>query len=211
MVVLCLMLLNIWRAGGQWTRGLTSLLQMTEAEPRADDHTMILQQITGVSELTTAVLAMESVVPTSSDRMLGSYVIGTTRLLYIAHGEVSAGIDLSQLEEDDIRITGDTLQVQLPPPMILDSKIDVQRSRVYDYDRGFLGLGPDAAPELQALAQRETLAELVKVACERQLLEQANERATTVLSQLLNSTGDYQSVLINTQTPDPGACQLSSS
>jgi hypothetical protein len=56
-----------------------------------------------------------------------------------------------------VQVTNNTIQLRLPPPRILDSKIDVNRSSVYDYNRGFLGLGPDVGPQLQTLAQRETL------------------------------------------------------
>jgi hypothetical protein len=73
---------------------------------------------------------MEAVVPTSQDRKLGEYVIGTTRLLYIAYGEVKAGVDLSELKADNVQIVNDTILLRLPPPRILDSKIDVNRSKV---------------------------------------------------------------------------------
>ena len=203
--------LGVWRTGHQWNQRLAMLSSWFHApqpEPQIDARTLILQQVRGVSELTTAVLAMESVVPTHRDRTLGTYVIGTTRLLYIAHGEVRAGIDLSQLSPNDITIQGDDVQIQLPPPMILDRKIDVARSQIYDYDRGFLGLGPDAAAELQTLAQRETLDDLVDAACQHQLLEQANERAASVLSQLLESTKAYSSISIKTQAPGPDTCSV---
>ena len=213
LTVMVVAFLGLWRTGYQWNQQLSAIASWFHApqpEPQVDARTLILQQVRGVSELTTAVLAMESVVPTQSDRTLGTYVIGTTRLLYIAHGEVRAGIDLSQLTPNDISIQGDVVQIQLPPPMILDRKIDVERSQIYDYDRGFLGLGPDAAAELQTLAQRETLNDLVEAACEHQLLEQANERAVSVLSQLLKTTQTYSSVSIQTQTPSAGTCPVQS-
>ncbi|MEM9213806.1 MAG: DUF4230 domain-containing protein [Cyanobacteria bacterium P01_F01_bin.150] len=212
MVMILIGLLGLWRTGEQWNQRLSSItawFQAPQPEPEVDARTLILQQVRGVSELTTAVLSMESVVPTHLDRTLGTYVIGTTRLLYIAHGEVRAGLDLSQLTQDNITIQGDTVQIQLPPPVILDRKIDVERSQIYDYDRGFLGLGPHAAAELQTLAQRETLDDLVDAACDHQLLEQANERAITVLSQLLETTQTYSSVSIQTQSPSPDACPIS--
>lgn len=213
MMMVLVGLLSIWRTGHQWNQQLGQMLswfQSPQPEPQIDPRTLILQKIRGASELTTAVLAMESVVPTRSDRTLGTYVIGTTRLLYIAHGEVRAGIDLSQITADAITLQDDVLYIQLPPPMILDRKLDVERSQIYDYDRGFLGLGPDAAAELQTLAQRETLDDLVEAACEHQLLHQANERAVSVLTQLLETTSSYSSVVIKPQPPSPTICLQSS-
>lgn len=212
-MVIAVMVLGVWRTSQQWNQQwnrLTGFFQWGQSEPQIDARTIVLQRVQGLSELTTAVLAMESVVPTSRDRTLGEYVIGTTRLLYIAHGEVRAGIDLSQLTADDIRVDEDSIQIQLPPPKILDRKIDVERSQIYDYDRGFLGLGPDAAAELQTLAQRETLADLVDAACDHDLLQEANARAIAVLSQLLETTNPAATIFIQTQQPAAEACAIQS-
>jgi hypothetical protein len=161
---------------------------------------MVVQQVRGASELTTAVYTMESVVPTSRERTLGGYVIGKTTLLYIAHGEVRAGVDLATLRPEDVQIAGTTATLRLPPPKILDSKIDVNRSKVYDYDRGFMGLGPDVAPELQELAQRETLSKIVEAACTDGVLQAANDRAKLAVSQLLTTAG-YTQFMVTTQPP----------
>ncbi|NET09387.1 MAG: DUF4230 domain-containing protein [Merismopedia sp. SIO2A8] len=214
LVLCCVMAVSLWRTGRQWTggilNGMGALLNSASAKPEAEveTHHLLLKQVRGVSELTTAILTTESVIPTRSDRTLGSYVIGTTRLLYIAHGEVKAGIDLTNVGPNDILLDENSLTIQLPPPVILDRKIDVEKSQVYDYDRGFLGLGPDTAPELQTLAQQTTLGELVIAACDHGLLEQANERAVTALSQLFNVTNQYEFVDIQTQPPAPETCAL---
>lgn len=207
-LVALILLLSLVRTGSRFTEVLSTFFRGTGiSEPQIDPRTLVVHQVQGASELTTAVFAMESVVPASRDRTLGNYVIGKTTLLYIAYGEVRAGVDLSEIDVEDVTLSGDRLQLQLPPPEILDSKIDVQRSRVYDYDRGFLGLGPDAAPELQELAQRETLDRIVNIACDSGLLEDANERAEVALTRLLNNLGGYQELEVQTQPPSSDACQ----
>lgn len=212
-VLCCVMLVHLWRTGQNWGNGwgnrISAFFHPVATTTQVDSHHLVLKQVRGVSELTTAVLTTESVVPTRSDRTLGSYVIGTTRLLYIAHGEVKAGLNLADVGEDDIVVGETSLTIQLPPPVILDRKIDVEKSQVYDYDRGFLGLGPDMAPELQTLAQQTTLDELTMAACDHGLLEQANERAIAALSQLFNATNQYESVVVQTQPPDPDTCAVS--
>jgi hypothetical protein len=45
---------------------------------------------------------------------------------------------LSAIAPEDVRATGDVLRVTLPAPTIIDKKIDVGRSEVFDYNRGFL-------------------------------------------------------------------------
>ena len=107
-------------------------------------------------------------------------------------------------------INGDAIQVQLPPPQILDSKIDVQRSQVYEYNRGFLGLGPDTAPTLQTLAEQQALQKIVTTACNTGVLQDANQRAQQVVRQLLTSAG-YNQVLVTVQAPSPNTCTVAPS
>jgi Protein of unknown function (DUF4230) len=199
------LLVGLLRTGGNWFNDLRASLSVATPPAKVDIRSVVVQQVRGASELTTAVYSMESVVPTSRDRTLGNYVIGRTTLLYIAHGEVRAGVDLAALRPEDVQATGDTLTLRLPPPKILDSKIDVNRSKVYDYDRGFMGLGPDVAPELQELAQRETLARIVETACTDGVLQSANERAKLTVTQLLSTAG-YGAVTVETQPPAADAC-----
>lgn len=195
---------GILQSGARFFGGLNAIFNAPSPKPEVDVRSLVVRQVRTASELTTAVFTMEAVVPTRQDRKLGEYTIGSTTLLYIAYGQVRAGVDLKDLKADDVKIVNNTVQLQLPPPRILDSKIDVNRSSVYDYNRGFLGLGPDVAPQLQTLAQRETLKKIESAACRENLLGQANERAQLVVEQLLNTAG-YKVVQVKTQSP-PRTC-----
>jgi len=139
--------IGMLRSGARFFEGINAIFNAPQPKPEVDVRSLVVRQIRGASELTTAVFTMEAVVPTRQDRNLGGYKVGTTTLLYIAYGQVRAGVDLEELGSDDVQVVNDTIQLQLPPPRLLDSKIDVNRSSVYDYDRGFLGLGPDVAPQ----------------------------------------------------------------
>ncbi|NJL46647.1 MAG: DUF4230 domain-containing protein [Leptolyngbyaceae cyanobacterium SM2_5_2] len=197
---------GLWRSGDRFLEGMRLMLTPAPAEPQVDVRSIVDQTLRGASELTTAIFAMEAVVPTQSDRTLGGYVIGSTQLLYMAYGEVRAGVDLAQISVADVEFEGDAaIQVTLPPPQILDSKLDLSKSNVYDYDRGLLGLGPDNAPALQEQAQQEALSKIEAAACTEGLLEAANQRAEVVVKQLLSTTG-FQSVTVVTQPPDKSAC-----
>ncbi|MBD1862812.1 MULTISPECIES: DUF4230 domain-containing protein [Trichocoleus] len=200
-----IMLLGVWRSGQQFWLDLQALWRPTETAPQVDVRSVALRQIQGVSELSTTVFAMEAIVPTHQNRELAGFVVGTTKLLYIAYGEVRAGVDLGQLQPQDVVINGDIIQIRLPPPRILDAKIDVTRSQVYDYDRGLLGLGPDVAPNLQTLAEQQALKKIVATACQEGVLQKASDRAQQVVSQLLRTTG-YSQVVVTTQPPLPAAC-----
>jgi hypothetical protein len=199
---------GMWQTGNQFFGKLSGLFSAPQPEAKVDLRSMVVQQIRNASELTTAIFTMETVVPASRDRTVGGYVVGKTTLLYIAYGEVRAGVDLSDLKPEDVQVNGDTTILRLPPPRILDSKIDVSRSKVYDYDRGFLGLGPDAAPELQDLAQRQTLDKIVASACANGILQSASDRAKMTVNQLLLTAG-YQKLVVENQPPLIDSCKLS--
>ena len=196
------------RSGSQFIEGVKTALTLNPPEETVDVPTVVVEKVRNVSELTTAVFTMEAVVPTQSDRKLGEVTIGQTNLLYVAYGEVRAGIDLEKLQPADVAAgaEGETVRITLPPPEILDKKIDVTRSNVYDYNRGFLNLGPDRAPQLQELAQTEAIARIESAAlCEQAILDQANERAELVITQLLNTAG-FENVQINTTSGDLSIC-----
>ena len=204
-LLVLLSLAGVWRAGSSFGSRLLELFALETSEPVIDSRALVVSQIRGASELTTAVYTMETVVPTSRDRVVGDFVIGRTELLYIAHGEVRAGVDLGAIDASQVRLEADQLTIQLPPPQILDHKIDVSRSKVYSYSRGLLGLGPDAAVELQTLAQQETLGRIVAAACENGILQQASDRAVVTVTQLLSAAG-YDSPIVESQPP--GGCTV---
>ncbi len=62
------------------------------------------------------------------------------QLLLVAVGEVEAGIDVGELEPDDVRVVGKTVFVDLPDARILGSSLDEDRTGLYDRDRGLLKL-----------------------------------------------------------------------
>lgn len=199
------------RSGSRFLTGVKMALTPQPPEETVDVRTVVVKQVRNVSELTTAVFTMEAVVPAQSDRKLGEYTIGKTNLLYIAYGETRAGVDLSELKATDVSTSdaGKRVKLVLPPPQLFDTKIDVTRSKVYDYSRGFLNLGPDRAPELQAAAEKEAVLEIEQAACDQDILAQANDRAELVVSQLLQSTG-FEEVIIETSPSTSADCKAQS-
>jgi len=208
-LVTLMILVGVWRAGDRAFSLVENFFNAAPAEPKVSVPTMVVSQIQGVSELTTAVFTMQSIVPTEKDRKLGNLTVGTTRLLYLAQGEVRAGVDLSAVTASDITVTqkAESVVVKIPPAKILDSKLDVNDSRVYDYNRGFLNLGPDAAPQLQSLAQQKTLQKIVTAACQQGILDQARDRAQMTIEQLLTNSG-YSKVKVVSDVSSQSQCKV---
>lgn len=171
-------------------------------DPVVDPSSIIVRQVREVSELTTAMFEMDAVAPVSEKRFLAE-----SKLLYIAHGAVRVGVNLSEFQPDDIQVEENKITVTLPPLKVLDSKLDLDHSRVYSYDQGFLGWGPDVV-NLQAQAQREAIRTVEEAACQDWLIKTASDRVQQtvehLLSQVLNSRG-YK-VTVQAQLPSEGSC-----
>jgi hypothetical protein len=166
---------------------------------------ILARKLEDATELTTAIYTLETVVTESLDRKLGELTIGTTELLYVAHGVVRAGIDLSEIDDSNFEVDLDrrTLTVTLPPPRILDRKIDVDKSYVYDARKSLLG---PADPAMQSNAERFALEQIVYSACEGGVMNQANGRALLAVEKLLEDAAGYKQVIVLTQPPEAGEC-----
>ena len=200
-LLILLLVFSIWRMGDRALNFASSLFSISAIESKVESRPLIAK-IRNIQELATTVQTIDTIVPASAERKLGDISLATTKLLYLARGEIRAGVDLGELSDSDIIINQNQIAIALPPAKILDSKIDVNHSRVYDYDRGFLNLGPDVAPELQTLAQRQTLADIVATACREEILERANLKAKAAVTQILNAAG-YKRVRVTTT---PATC-----
>ena len=203
-LIILFVLLSIWQTGDRALNFVGSLFK-PQVELRVENPSSIVRRMQNIQELATTVRTIETVVPASAERKLGEIPLATTRLLYIARGEIKAGIDLSELTDKDIKVSENTIEIDLPSAKILDSKIDVNHSRVYDYDRGFLNLGPDVAPQLQTSAQRTTLTKIINTACNDGILNSANLKAKKTISEFLTITSDRQ---IKIHTTTPNSCKI---
>jgi hypothetical protein len=130
----------------------------------------------------------ESVVITreSGGTQLEQFLTGE-RVLLVATGEVEAGVDLAEMDEDDVRVDGDRVTVDLPEPQVLSSSLDEERTRVYDRDRGLLNLGADEVLVQEARQDAET--EVVSAAEENGILETAERNAEESIRAFVTTLG----------------------
>lgn len=199
----CVATVGVARQGQEFFQRVTTLFALPTpaptATPKIDVGPVVLRQVKDLSELTTTRFGMQTVVTASKSRMVGPFQFDT-RMLYVAYGEVRAGIDLSLIGPADVVVQDDvTVTVTLPPPQILDSKIDVNRSYVYDFQQGLLA---PQAPELQTEAERRALQQIIAGACESNILQEANHRAELAITKLLSVMG-FREIAVQTRMPDP--------
>ena len=158
-----------------------------EEPARTTTSPVVVEGIQELDRLAT-VRWTESVVVTreSGGTRLEQFLTGE-RVLLVATGEVEAGVDLAEMDEDDVRVDGDRVTVDLPEPQILSSSLDEERTRVYDRDRGLLNLGADDV--LVQEARRDAEAEVVSTAEENGILETAERNAEESIRAFVTTLG----------------------
>jgi hypothetical protein len=148
---------------------------------------VVITDIRALGRLETAQYLMQTVVDLEKEPTnIWQQAFGTDQLLLIAEGEVVAGFDLNQVRESDIQVQGTTVSLMLPPPEILYSKVNNDKTYVYKRETGFL-VRPD--PNLETEARRLAEERLVNWAQERQILDQAEEFGTFYLDSFLRTLG----------------------
>jgi len=149
----------------------------------------VVMQLKGLNQLNCAQSTIQTIVTTEDSTRLLDFPIGSTKLLYIGLGEVKAGVNLSEMDVSQISIS-DSVKVSIPQARILDSKIDIGRSYVYDVRESFF-FAPRITP-LQSAAQQEALKRVEKAAIETGLLELANRNAVQIVKELVEDIVDKE-------------------
>lgn len=109
------------------------------------------------------------------------------KIILVATGEVEAGVDLSSLKNDDVRVEGERVGIRLPKPEILGSSLDEENTRLYDRDQGLLRLRPDDALVEEARADAED--EILTAARENDIEDTAERNAEDSIRAFVTTLG----------------------
>ena len=93
-----------------------------------------------------------TVVERERERQGLSSLLGTDRVLLMAVGEVQAGVDLSQIEPDDVEIDGTRVRVVVPHAAVISVELLPGETRIYDSERSWI-LSDYEGLETEALEQ----------------------------------------------------------
>ena len=149
------------------------------------DPTTIVHEVRSLARLETIQYNMEKVITAEQNQGLFGALIGD-KLLFVAHGYVIAGVDLSELKTDDLWLTGETLHVRLPHAQVFVATLDNEKSYIYDRSLGILTKGN---PTLESAARLAAEQEMRKAAEDDGILDQAQTNAEAYISSLLTQLG----------------------
>jgi hypothetical protein len=170
------------------TPGPTNTPTPTPTQTPLPSPTPIILDIAELGRLETTEFTMQTVIDLESDPSnLWEKLVGTDQLMLIAEGEVVAGFDLQKVDQKkNIRVQGTTIKLTLPPPEILYSRIDNERTYVYERKTGLL-VKPD--PSLESRARLLAEENLVEWAEQRGIYQKAEVSGRAYLENFLRSLG----------------------
>ena len=167
-------------------------LWMMRPAPVVQHDTTLLDPVILVGEVQTLARLETAIVPlqTTVHGARGEGVLRTLageELVFQGIGEARAGVDLGQLDADDLWIDGTgAVWVDLPPGEIFGVELDTERSQVLVREQGWFGR-PNAQFETQA--RRVAVRQLTAQAQVMGLVESAREPAQVVVTDLLKAAG----------------------
>lgn len=154
------------------------------------DRASVIKEMRALQRLETASFTIEKIIDggTTGNNIFQQFLFGD-KILLIAHGQVIAGFDLSQISDSDIEVNGTSLSITLPKPQILVSTLDNTQTKVYDRQKGLLNPGEK---DLESRARQAAEESIRKAACDGGILTQASDNARKQLTSLFAALGFTQ-------------------
>ncbi len=149
----------------------------------------VIKEMRNLQRLETASFTIEKIIDGGTSGNMFSQLLFGDKILLIAHGQVIAGFDLSQMSEKDITVEDKTIRMTLPKPQILVTTLDNTQTKVYDRSRGLLNPGDK---DLETKAREAAQNSIKDAACKGGILKQASDNARKQLTAFLSALGFTQ-------------------
>ena len=149
------------------------------------DPVTIINQIRPLARLETIQYTVEKVITAEIGQNALAPLFGD-KLLFVGHGYVIAGIDLSKIRSEDIAVEDGILIINLPKAEVFVATLDNDQSYVYDRETGLLTHGDI---NLETTARQAAEDQIQQAALEDGILDQAQTNAEIYLESLLNDLG----------------------
>ena len=149
------------------------------------DPVTIVHEIRSLARLETIKFSLEKIITAETRQGFFEWLVGD-RLIFVAHGEVIAGIDLDKLDPENLEVRDGILYVHLPAAEIFVVAIDNQQSYIYDRETGLFTHGE---VNLETEARRAAEIEIENSAIEDGILDLAVQNAESFLDRLFRDLG----------------------
>jgi hypothetical protein len=168
------------------------------------DPVTIIHDIQSLARLETIQYTIEKVVRAEIGQDILGFLFGD-KLLFVAHGEVVAGLDMTKVKAEDIWLEGTLLYVRLPKAEILFVDIDNEKSYVYDRDTGVLTHGDK---DLESKARQVAEEQIRDAALEDGILDNAQKNAEAYLESLFRNFGFDDVIFLYDEPAEDGTPEV---
>jgi len=184
----------VWRMAKKTVRQ-----QILTPKEETVDLTAIVTQVRELQRMETALMHVVHVGRITQSYKLVPDALGGDEITFLAAGDVIAGIDLSQLQQKDVWRSADgTLNMRLPPPQILVSRVDNNESRVLVRKTGVLRR---ADVDLETRARQNAEKNIRAEALKKGILQVAQQSGEKKLGELLHTLGFQRVRFVNAPGP----------
>lgn len=172
----------IWRMAKR-----TVVETVFQPQEKVVDIATLVTQVRELNRLETASMRVMHVGTITQSYKMVPNSLAADELTFLATGDVIAGIDLSQLRQEDVwRSPDGTINLRLPPAQVLVTRVDNQQSRVLTRKTGMLRR---ADVDLETRARQRAEENIRAEALKRGVLKIAGESAEKKMAELLHTFG----------------------
>jgi len=173
-----------WMAWRQTRRAATEAFTPHEEQI---DISALVTRVRALNRLETATMRVVHVSTITQSYELVPNSLAGDQLTFFAAGDVIAGIDLSQLKQEDVRRDSDgTIIVRLPASQVLVTRVDNRESRVINRKTGFFRR---ADMNLESRARQYAEQGIRNEAMNKGILTLASQNAEVKVAELLHMFG----------------------
>ena len=158
-----------------------------EKPPRTTTGPVVVEGIRELDQLATVRWTESVPVTRESGGDLLERVFDGEKVILIATGSVEAGVDLGDIQKDDVSVKGDTVTIDLPEAEILSASLDERTTRVYDRDFSPLNFHPD--DDLVKKARLRAVEKIEASARENGILDTAEGNAEDSIRAFVTTLG----------------------
>jgi hypothetical protein len=170
-----------------WRDAHRRVVALTTPQEQMMPLDVLVTRVRDLSRLETASMHVVHVSTVTQSYQLIPNAIAGDELTLFAAGDVIAGVDLSQLRDSDVRRDADgTIELRLPPPQVLVTRLDNRESRVISRKTGLLRR---ADVNLESRARLYAEGSIRSEAVRRGILPMAADNAQTKLAAFLHTLG----------------------
>jgi hypothetical protein len=167
---------------------------------------VVLKSIAPLEQFRAATANMQVILEVEKDTVLPSFLKGE-KVLFVAGGQVDAGVDFSAVDADAIEVdeTRTRVRIELPAARLYDARVNPARSHVFDRERGLIdrveSVFEDSPTEDRSLFLRAESKLESAAAADGQLLRTAERNTRAMLEGLLRGLG-FREVTIEFAEPE---------